>query len=448
MKTNSGFRFIIILTFCALISIYGVKAQEKITLTQAVNKALTVHPSIKSSEMAYESAQWNLKAEKADLLPLVSGGASLQNNLVIPSTPVPLGALQGQGDPNQLTYIKFGTNWQSIIGLSLRYDLLNPEKKQQIKGQEEKMLLAGLDLEGNRIKTKIAVYKAYADVVLSAEQLKYAAEDTLLNYRESAQAERLFHDGKINQAALNNSRLQFSQSLSRYNAAQGVYNQSRIELSYQVGDDPSGKLPTAADSLESLTKMLDTLDLNNPSVLASIEYRKLMTRSSEDSIKSRMLQRMMLPTIAFTANYGSDFYRNELTPFDGRYWYGNSNIGITLNLPITKDINYQRKLLAARASDKQNLYDLEDLENRKKSELEKVIQNMDTYRTDMSQRKSEIALSQDNLNIEDSLLTAGKVLPVDAENARLIYAKARVDYLQAAYNYILAKINIMELTED
>ncbi|MEE4116157.1 MAG: TolC family protein [Marinilabiliaceae bacterium] len=424
-----------------------INAQEAVTLNQAVATAISQHPALRSSELDLQIAEIQLTSEKSSRIPEISSGLSVQRNLIIPSTPVPLAIISGQGDPDELTYIKFGTDWQSNVGLSLSYDIFNPARKQQIISGEEQRKLAEIDLKAKKVSVRIDVTKAYAELVLASAQLEYALEDTVFNHRVLMVAKDQDSLGQINEKQLNDSRLRLNQSLSRYSQTKKVYEQARIDLAYYMGLQYNyASLPVAADNLEKLFKSLEAEALKVPLAKTSSDYARLQTQMQYDSLQLSNIRRMMLPTISLIGNYGSNFYQNQFNPFNTSNWYGNSYVALSLNIPITKNIATHYNISKTRLQLDRLSEDIKDFNNRRKSDIQKITMDINQSRAEMVKKEHEIKLEEENLNTATEQFNAGRLLPNNLQQEQLSLQSARIAYLQASYDYIIALLNLRELT--
>ncbi len=438
-----------ILLFMGIAAVnFNAEAQKVMTLDEVVQTALKNHPRIKSSESSVLSAESNYSATRSGLLPDIKAGASLQDNLIIPATPVPLALITGQGDPNQIAYLKFGTNWQSNIGLTLNFDLFNPVALTQLTRDKTSVNLAKLDKSSVAASVQRQAAKAYADMVLAREQLKYAVSDTLTNSTELKAALDLFHTGRIDEQGMNTAMLSMSQSRSRYAQALSVFTQSQMEVCYQTGISPKeGELPEPADSLTSVIGRITGLQaVTDPT--GTISFRKLSVQVQEDSLQIRNMKLQYLPTVSLNAGYGSNFYNNKFNLFNTSNWYGNSFVALSLSVPLTRDITTARSLKALQYQQKQNEYDVQDYAIRRQTDLMKSQIAFSTAKSETERKQHDMELISNDFRVVHEQFLKGRILPSDLENSRLSYLKARVDYLQAVYNFVVAGFNLKALAED
>ncbi len=450
MKTLSFEKILLIFSIITGIFATGnIIGQEKISLEQAINAANENHPLLKSRELSVEIANKNLDADKVSLYPNVHGSFSVQHNLIIPSTPVPVGKLQGNINSDELALIKFGTKWQAGLGLNLSYDIINPARKQQLIESSTAQRNASLDLDATKSTITLGVISAYSNLVLAGEQLKFASEDTLVSQTEWKVAQSLFNKNRLTKADLNSSEKTYIQAISRYRQAKSIFEQAQIELSYQMGNtseetamyNPSDSLPTL------LSKLTDELP-STLSLLQSVGYRKIASQTFHDSLTLLNTKRNYLPTVSLVASYGSSFYEQTPVIFNTKDWYGNSLVGLQISIPLTQNFTTGHHVSSARLKMQQNELDRQDYENRHEADLKKVLADIAYSEIDLQLKQSAIKLSYENMNLSRDLLAQGRILPADFLAQQLDYQNTQVDYLQTAYNLINSKIQLKQLLEN
>lgn len=440
--------WVYVLLMALLFQAQYIEAQKNVTFEQAIDMALNNRESLKSSEIAILMAQKELAAEKSGYLPDINASVNVQRNLIIPSTPVPLGVFQGSDNQNY-TYIQFGTDWQSSVGFTFNYDIYNPEKKTQLISSEGNQRAAELNHLATQNSVKLATAKAYAEAVLTYQQYRYAIEDTLLNFQELKVAKDLQNNGRLTGSQLNEAYLQLNQSRSRYWEADKIYKQARIELGFQIGFDPQkDSLPIVADSLSVLLEKIEQMVSGTYIPYSSTGFLKLMSQHLQDSLSLKNSKKMAIPTLSLNAAYGSNYYENQFQPFNFNSWYGNSYVGITLQIPIMQDFKSHLQTKAAQLKLDQTRYDISEYSNRKQADIDKTLLDIKNYKQEMQQKLKDIQLAKQNLQESQDLFAKGRILPNDLNSTKLSYQNALVSQLQAVYNYCIASLNLINLLEN
>ncbi|MBN2639688.1 MAG: TolC family protein [Bacteroidales bacterium] len=420
--------------------------QAQITLQQAVQKGLKNSRKIKSSLYEYEAAQWKLKAEKSKVqVPSLSFGAGVTRNLIIPATPVPLSAFTGQGNANDVEYLKFGTNWQSSLGLTLSYDLFNPANKQTIDQQNEQTGMASIDYAKTQSDVRFNIMKAYAQVVLAKAQLNYAIADTLSGDRDYKTTFNLYQKGRQDEQTLNNMNMALSQAQNRYYNANMVYLQARMELAYQLGYQAVDSMPEVVNNLNDFLPVFNQIAEANYAPDQTFDYQKMEQQLNFDKKNVQHLKQMFLPVISVKAAYGTDYYKNDAQFFNSDSWNGNSYIGLNLQLPILKNIINHRNIQVAKLQRDQTQNDMQDYLIRVKSDMNKAWVEINAYSQMMQKNKQQMDWAEKNYHLAQDLYQTGRQTATDLMKSKLNFESSKASYLQAYYNYILARINLMQM---
>jgi len=443
MKSIKKNKYVFIVAIL-LFSSAAVNAQ--LTLQQALDEGAKNSQKIKSSFNDYQAAQWQLKATDGKVkIPSFSFGLGVNRNLIIPSTPVPLNQITGQGDPNTLDYLKFGTKWQSNVGLSLNYDLFNPANKQQIDQQRQQTKLAEINLEQAKNSVRYSIMQAYAEAILAKAQLLYAVQDTVSSEENYQTALTLSSEGREDNQSLNNIRVANSDSKSRYLNALMVYKQSQMELAYQLGLNSVDSLPEINGYLTDFMMEFNDLSDNQTLNTETLSYQKLENQLEYDKKNLQHLQYMFLPTVGLKASYGSDYYQNSTDFFNTKNWYGNSAVGVNVNIPILENLVNSKKIHAAKFDVESSQGNIDDYKNRLKTDVNKALIEINTYNQLMLQKQNEMQYAEKNYKLSKDLFDSGRKTSSDLTKDRLNYENAKTNYLQATYNYILSRISLLKI---
>ena len=181
---------------------------------------------------------------------------------------------------------------------------------------------------------------------------------------------------------------------------------------------------------------------------ASIGFLKLQSQQLQDSLSFKNSKKMAIPTLSLNAAYGSNYYENQFQPFNFNNWYGNSYVGITLQIPIMQDFKTHYKAKAAQLKLAQTRSDITEYSNRKQADIEKTLLDIQNYKQEMQQKLKDIQLAKQNLQESRDLFAKGRILPNDLNSTKLSYQNALVSQLQAVYNYCIANLNLINLLEN
>ncbi len=260
---------------------------EILTFDQAISFALQNNPELKIKDLNYLISVEQLNEARLQMVPQIYGRYDLQRNLIIPSTLVPVGKFNPDLPPDELTPIKFGTNWSSVLGLFASVKIFDPQVIGDIKEKKASMSLSDVERKITKVDLENATGKAYANCLLSLEQVKFAADDTVNSYRQLKESRFKFNSGVLKQTDLNQAILGHSSSVSRFNEAIKIWIDSRKTLFYWMGFGEDEIKPVLlSDSLDLLINRLSSYENDNTDIRSSLTYIKLNTVNNIDKYKA------------------------------------------------------------------------------------------------------------------------------------------------------------------
>ena len=408
-----------------------------LTFDQAIATAIQNNPELKIKDLDRLIAEEQYNESRLRMVPQIYGRYDIQRNLIIPSTLVPLGMFNPELPEDELTPIKFGTNWLSIAGLFASVKIFDPQIAGDIKEKKASVKLSDVEKKITQVDLETETGKAYANCLLSLEQLRFAADDTLTSYKLMKESYLKFNSGLLKQTDLNQTIINHSSSLSRLNEAQKIYTDSRKTLLYWMGikEDEEQSL-ILSDSLDLLMNRLSRPENEGTDLKSSLTYERLNVINNIDNIKLKNVRSGFLPVISLNGLLSTDYYNNHLRLGNSDYWFGNSNINLSLHVPITEGIERTRRIKQQKYRIKANMEELNSALNKKQLEIKRFTDNVSFYGKEIIAKKDNLDLARENLNASLSLFTEGRILPSGLTEAEISYKQVKIDYLKALYNYL------------
>lgn len=426
---------------CFLIPSVIITAQSTTTgslsFDQAISMAIRNNPDLKIKDIDHQIATEQYNEAKLRMVPQIYGRYDLQRNLIIPSTLVPIGQFNPDLPPDELTPIKFGTNWTSIAGLFASVKIFDPQVVGDIREKKASLTLSDVERKITQIDLETETGKAYVNCLLSLEQLNFASDDTVNSYKQMQESFLKFQSGMIKQTDLNQAILNHSSSVSRFNEAGKIYSDSRKTLFYWTGsEEGENESVYLSDSLDFLIKNLSGYATEEPTFSSSLTYLKLDAINNIDRIRLGNVKAGFLPSISLNGRLATDYYNNRFMPLNGEYWFGNSNINLSMHLPLTEGIERTRRIRQQKYKLDVNKEELNSALDRKNLQMKRLSDNLEFYRKEILIKKSSLELARSNYQSSFSLFSEGRILPSELTSAELSYKQMKIDYLKALFNYI------------
>ncbi len=452
-KIKMNTKHFIISAVIFILAAKGISAQtavlpQSISYDQALDFSIRNNPDSKIQDLNYNISQEKLSESRLKRAPQIYGKYDLQRNLVIPTTLVPIGRFIPGSTSDDLTPIKFGTNWYSGIGLYGSVRIFDPSVSGDIKEKKSLLAISDIDRQKEKIDILTETGKAYISCILACEQLKYAAEDTVNGRMQFAEISSKYEKGLLKLTDLNQAKLDLNTSISRCSESEKVYNESLKTLLFWMGfSQENSPQFVLTDTLGLLLDKLGKTGDNNTNFEASLTSRRNQLQDQLNRVLLKNTKSGFLPVVSLNGFYSGDYYNNQLHISDGRFWFGNSSVNLSVKIPLTEGIDRTKRISQYKyqiEADKES--SVSEL-NQKSLALQKALDNLAFYRKETTLKKENIILTKSNFETAFALFKNGRLLPSELSNADLTYKKAKIDFLNVIYNYLNTLIELKRIKE-
>lgn len=411
------------------------KAQDILTLEDAVKIALENNYEIKIAKNDLKIDETNSTAGNAGMLPTVTASV-VNNNSILNTTQT-----QASGEVRTLDNARnlsltygVGLDWTVFDGLRM-FARREQLKVLQQQGEAELKLA---------IITKISdVYATYYDLVQQQQQLKALDTAIVISNQRLTTAQNRFSIGKASKLEMLNAQVDLNTDTSSRLKQLELYRNAKIKLNEILARDTSSEFKVNNEI--EIDKSLVFIDLKalaekqNPQLQAQV----LAKNSAELQLKQTKAGRY--PTVRINSGY--NFTRSEaslgfVTQSSGRGFV----YGINASVPIFDGFNQNRNEKIARLQ-----VDNADLViNQQKIMLESQLATaFQSYQTNMELSKVEeknVAIAKQNLDITLAKFKIGTITPIEYRTAQLNYVEALVRLSDAQFQTKLYEISLKELS--
>ena len=430
-----------------LIAVWGTKgvAQNRLTLQDAVQYGITHNVTIKNSQSDAASAESRIGEIRAVGLPQVSGSVSLIDNIVIQTVFLP--AVFGGGKPEDPPIgVKFGVKYSGNAGIQLSQLLFNAQWLLGLKAAQAYRELANKGLAQTKINVVEAVSKAYYGVLIAEERIKLLDLNIVRLDSTLTELRALNKSGFIEKIDVD--RLEVAQNNLRTEKqkVQNLIQLSHYLLKFQMGmpleetvmlTDRISEADVARIEIE-----MKTPDMANFNYDQRIDYSILKTNLKLAEYDVENNKRGYYPTVAAFAGYGYNTGRNAFGDIFGSPWFNNSNVGLSINLPIFDGFAKKYKIQQARYTvqkTKQSLGLVEQSIDLQIRSANLMIQNgLETLKT----QKRNLDLAQEIVRVSKIKYRAGTGSNIEIINAESSLKESQTNYYAALYDVLLAKVDL------
>lgn len=417
-----------------------------LTLDKARGIAIDASPTLQSSQINVLLAEEQIKQAKNRAIPEVTADFNLQHNLIIPQTPVPAKAFNPNAQDGELLLLRFSTKWTGNAGVNLNYDLYDPTQRSQVKQSRIKSTIASIDLDLARKEVILNTSNAYIEALIAQEQLKLNQVDTKNKTTIFQMLSDQYNEGRISLIDLNNGKAALNTAISKNREAKIIAEKANAKLLYNLGYNPMNFVEIIfQDNIEVLFENYNFQISQNGYFLdlKKLEQEKLLLEEQKFEAKMNYY-----PKLTLGAFYGDNYFDNQLDIFQNTNWHGNSYVKVGLKIPLSDwfkykndkaIVNYQINSSDLAYKDMQNLSALNYLTAQKDIEFNK---------SKYDDIKRNFLLEQENSALIQQQFEEGRILIQDLTIANYAVEVAKNDYLNAAYDYLLAQLQMEQLKEN
>jgi len=419
-------------------------AQEPVTLDRAINYAMEHSPVMSVNKMKLEESSIQVEESRLQYIPDIYLSGDLRRNLIIPATPVPANVFDSSAAEGELMYLKFNTKWNSSAGINLKYDLFNPEKVNSVAQQQHQLRIQEYDTEISEADLRERVALAYADCVIAKEQMKLLKEDLAYYEELMNNANQLFMKEKIGLSEKNDAHKAYNESIAAYIEAEKITGDTKAELLYLIGMDVTTEnveTLTLSEDIPALLQKMEKKVLTNNSVnVLEIMRQQEVTDLAALKVKSARLK--YAPTLSLNGYYGTNYYNNELSLFNNRFWRGNSYIGLSLMMPITKSLNTSKEVSRLRLQQRMEAENLRDIRNKLEKDRLNELSLLQVRQENYKLSRENWELSHQNSKAVQLQYEKGYIKQSELLNEQQKIKQSRYSFLQAAYDLFNSLISI------
>ena len=422
-----------ILTILLCVGVFNANAQERLSLQDAIARAMEHNFDIRIADVTAQQAEANNTLGNAGLLPNINGTGGV--NVGSSNTHIEFADGRVQEVNNAATFSYNGAVTASYtIFAAGRAWLI----KKQLSANEQ---LAQVQVREQMQVVVSQVIQAYARVVWQQQQT--VAIDTALAL---AQVRMILSQVKFETGA--SAKVDYLQARVDYNARQSdslsqiaSLNTAFADLNFLMGDDPyktynvDDSLPLDVSLQPKDRERLKDLNLSIDIARRSAEVSKL---------DARIARTYMFPSVGASAGYNYNYSKSQA----GFALFNRSSGptgGLNLNVPIFQGGNLRRqtKVATLQAFRDELLYERQNTEIGRQYRSAWKNYEMSVAAYDLEQEN--IRFAKENLDIQKARFRVGIATTLETREAENSYVLALTRLNTAAYNLKVNETRVLEL---
>jgi outer membrane protein TolC len=428
--------------FVSFLLIPQLRAQQKLSLQDALNIALSANPELRSSSLEVNKAAQEKVIARSLFLPSVYAGAQANHYFQLP-------AFFGFGENSEGTkipYGRFGGKDQLNASISAVQPLYNPLAYPTFQHSQLRQQQSILAARAKEIEVLSAIKETYLQLLVLQERIRLTNESISRNQKVLQDSRLLFIQGKGLRV----------DTLRAYTSVKNL-EPDLVKLTFAV---ETGKLQLRSligiDSLNDFT-LTDSLAIPVPEkipteeeVYAEVlnnnpEFQILKAQSQLEKQQVRVASSYRKPVLSLVGQYQVQSQANDLE-YGNAHYPSSSFVGLQLSVPLFTGLSTQARVKHAELSKTQSdLRVYHTQENLRARVHEAIASNKEALL-----RLENTAIVQETAQLSYNIIQyryKNGISPrLELTDAELALSTAQSNYLEAVYDYLAARIQLRKLT--
>lgn len=420
------------------VSFTGMKAQQTVTLKQAIEYALQNKAEALKAKLDVRNADYQIMEAKSGALPQISGVANLTYNPLLQTSALDVGAFSG--GPSNIQLVSFGQKWNAGAGLQLSQAVFNQKVFIGLKAAKSTKEFYQLNAQLTDEQIIERVSNAYFEV-FTIQQKRETLESSFTSTEKARDIiKSLFDNGLAKKVDLDRTNVNLTNISTVMSQQQNSINQAENALKFYMGMPIENEIELVKSDMEVTPHLLDNVaSTDNRTEIQVLDKRRELLQFNKKAVEADYY-----PTVSLNANYSyqalGDKFPLTNGEKDGVYWSDYSAITLGVNIPIFNGFATKARVAMAQIELEKLEVDIKDTKlgldlsyQNAKSQIENSLLSLDNQKANVG--LAETVAANTKSNYQYGLATLTDLL--EAENALV---EAKNNYSNAVLDYKIAEI--------
>jgi len=432
--TKEKMKGVIALLCLFLFSVNGLAAVEDIlTLNKAIEITLEKNQDIKQVSNQVQLGKVTVRQKKLNFYPQLQLSSSFTQQY---SKSADTTTNEYTGHDSRSLNFSLSSTLNLFNGF---YDKASLQKsKLELKSQLQ-------NLSRSKEAAVFETIQSYIQAVLAEEYVKVEQENLAAQEMQLELIQDFFNAGKRPITDLYQQKAEISKSRYQLLEAERNFEVNKLSLMQIMGLQPISDYYIAHLDINGLMTDLSTLNTEdeNKRIGAAMANRKdlkaqkMQVKAAKKAVK--VAQAGFWPTLSLFADLGTNYNSTiEYANFSNQFFDNNLNasIGLSLTVPVFDKGAAKTNTVSARIEVKNQELVLEKMENQISIEVQQAIKDLQTA-------KRQVGVAEAQLSYAKSALESIEARYKVQASTMVELTQARATYLEASYNNIKAKYNLL-----
>ncbi len=425
-----------IITIMTIFLSFTMMAQEKLSLSKAINYALINKAEAKKATLEVENANYLIQEARANALPQINAVGDVTYNSILQKT-----ALNFNGENS---IIEMGRPWQSTATIALNQQVFNLAVFTGLKAARttRDFYRINKELTEEQIIEKVA--NSYYDIYKTESQIKTVQATIDNTSRVQSVISNLYKNGLAKKIDLDRINVTLNNLQSSKQQLNNGLELKQNALKFLIGMDIKQPVTIENTEFEVNTNLLGDLEID---LEDRTEIKLLEKQQDLLKLNKKATEAMGYPTLSLIANYGYSGIGSEFPWFQnypGAYWSNFSAVGLKINVPIFNGFSVRSKTRQAQNQIDQFEVDFENTRLALNLEIQNAITQITNSIIMLKTQNANVGLAKDVLNNIENNYKNGLASLTDLLDAETSYADAQNNYTTAIIDYKLAEVQLIK----
>ena len=413
----------------------------ELTLSKALEIALSDNPTIKVADMEIERQDWVRKQTIGNLLPNISISSQYSYSIV---------------KQEMAKGLSFGADNSISNSASLTLPLYAPSVYETLKMNRTQMEQAVESARSSKITLANEVKKGYYNILLAEQSLVVLKESEASIAETVKNTEAMYKQGLASEYDLLSAQVQLSNLRPNIIQTENSIKTTKLLFKMYLGLPESadftlvGSLDDFAEEVAMATVPTNEVDLSNNADLRALDLQSKLLQH-----QLQLVNASRLPTVAAFTSFiysGNDNTMDFSSMMGGmggssgdssakkEWWWQNPlSAGISISIPLFSGGKNINKAHEIRNSISQLSLQKEYLRQSVNVQVESAFNNILTAREKMTSNEITVRQAQKAYEIAEVRYNAGTGTILELNSSELSLTQAKLNYSQAIYDYLAAR---------
>ena len=413
-----------IVVFCFALT-FQVFGQNKTTMPEAIKAALGNRKNIQAGRTNIVVQQLQTEALYKKYYPQLSLDYTYQYNPILQSSILPIGKFNPSLPSDATESVQFGTTWSQAAGLTVTQPLVDFSIKKRIAESRLQEKITGTTQAQIEYELAYDVAKSYVNIWLNQQQISSTILDSARTWVSYQLQKDRFDAGKLLKSDLNKAFINHNNSKQKMRDAIAEAIENKVYLLFLTGNNNADiEIDTTFFNQDLSLQNQSNINTDVVPILQQIFLQKQLT-----ALKTQTEKTKYLPTIGLKGFLGANQFTNNFNPVEANSWFGYSNIGLVIKLPVL--IGEDRTKIAQELKIQETQFELQAADKKEQFAQESTIAmlKMANLKSQLQTSKENLSLSQESLSIIQKRVEAGQQTASYLNTEELELQRIALDYI-------------------